>query len=104
MTRRAHLVGASGSGAATLGRALAARLDVPHFDTDTYSRSEHRWACPGTKLEARRSVTGYRLTSIRLGGLPRRALVAIALDQTKLEGHDERNAVERAKDRTDGAG
>ena len=33
---RVHLVGASGSGTTTLGRALAARRGVPHFDTDDY--------------------------------------------------------------------
>ena len=31
-----HLFGASGSGTTTLGRALAAALDVPHLDTDDY--------------------------------------------------------------------
>jgi adenylate kinase family enzyme len=36
MTKRIHLVGASGSGTTTLGRVLAERLGVPHFDTDTY--------------------------------------------------------------------
>jgi len=34
--RRIHLVGASGSGTTTLGRALATRLDCPHLDTDDY--------------------------------------------------------------------
>jgi hypothetical protein len=34
--RRLHLVGASGSGTTTLGRALARHLDCPHFDTDDY--------------------------------------------------------------------
>lgn len=34
--RRIHLVGASGSGTTTLGRALAQHLGAPHFDTDTY--------------------------------------------------------------------
>jgi adenylate kinase family enzyme len=34
--KRIHLVGASGSGTTTLGRALAQRLGVPHFDTDHY--------------------------------------------------------------------
>ena len=33
---RVHLVGASGSGTTTLGRALAARRGIPHFDTDDY--------------------------------------------------------------------
>jgi adenylate kinase family enzyme len=33
---RIHLVGASGSGTTTLGRALAARLGCPHHDTDAY--------------------------------------------------------------------
>jgi len=31
-----HIVGASGSGTTTLGRALAARLDVAHLDTDDF--------------------------------------------------------------------
>ena len=35
-TRRIHLMGASGSGVTTLGRALAARLALPHHDTDDY--------------------------------------------------------------------
>jgi adenylate kinase family enzyme len=34
--RRIHLVGASGSGTTTLGRALAQHLGVPHFDADDY--------------------------------------------------------------------
>ncbi len=33
---RIHLVGASGSGVTTLGRALANALAVPHHDTDDY--------------------------------------------------------------------
>lgn len=33
---RVHIVGASGSGTTTLGRALATRLGTPHFDTDDY--------------------------------------------------------------------
>ena len=33
---RVHLVGASGSGTTTLGRALARHLAAPHFDTDDY--------------------------------------------------------------------
>ncbi len=36
MIRRIHILGASGSGTTTLGRALAERLDCPHFDTDGY--------------------------------------------------------------------
>lgn len=35
-TRRIHVVGASGSGATTLGRALADALALPHHDTDDY--------------------------------------------------------------------
>lgn len=34
--KRIHIFGASGSGTTTLGRALAARLGIPHFDTDDY--------------------------------------------------------------------
>ena len=33
---RVHVVGASGSGTTTLGRALAVRLGCPFFDTDDY--------------------------------------------------------------------
>jgi adenylate kinase family enzyme len=33
---RIHIVGASGSGATTLGGALAAALAIPHHDTDDY--------------------------------------------------------------------
>jgi adenylate kinase family enzyme len=36
MVTRIHLLGASGSGTTTLGRALAARLQCSHFDTDDY--------------------------------------------------------------------
>jgi adenylate kinase family enzyme len=36
MRHRMHILGASGSGTTTLGRALAARLQCPHFDTDAY--------------------------------------------------------------------
>jgi adenylate kinase family enzyme len=33
---RVHVVGASGAGTTTLGRALAARLDAAHLDTDDF--------------------------------------------------------------------
>lgn len=36
MIHRIHILGASGSGTTTLGRALADHLQTPHFDTDTY--------------------------------------------------------------------
>ena len=36
MATRLHLLGASGSGTTTLGRALARRLGCPHLDTDDY--------------------------------------------------------------------
>lgn len=36
MSKRIHILGASGSGTTTLGRALAKRLDSPHFDTDDF--------------------------------------------------------------------
>ena len=36
MIRRIHILGASGSGTTTLGRALAAHLQCPHVDTDDY--------------------------------------------------------------------
>jgi len=35
-TRRIHILGASGSGVTTLGRALADALALPHHDTDDY--------------------------------------------------------------------
>ena len=35
-TRRIHIVGASGAGVTTLGRALADALAIPHHDTDDY--------------------------------------------------------------------
>jgi adenylate kinase family enzyme len=36
MIHRIHILGASGSGTTTLGRALAERLQCPHLDTDDY--------------------------------------------------------------------
>jgi len=36
MIHRIHILGASGSGTTTLGRALAERLQGPHFDLDDY--------------------------------------------------------------------
>jgi adenylate kinase family enzyme len=36
MIHRIHILGASGSGTTTLGRALAERLHYAHFDTDDY--------------------------------------------------------------------
>jgi len=36
MIHRIHILGASGSGTTTLGRALAERLQCPHFDIDDY--------------------------------------------------------------------
>jgi len=36
MIQRIHILGASGSGTTTLGRALAERLQYPHFETDDY--------------------------------------------------------------------
>jgi adenylate kinase family enzyme len=36
MVQRIHILGASGSGTTTLGRALAERLQCPHFETDDY--------------------------------------------------------------------
>jgi uridine kinase len=36
LPNRIHITGASGAGCTTLGRALAARLDVPFLDTDDY--------------------------------------------------------------------
>src|SRR4029453_11100594 len=36
MLQRIHILGASGSGTTTLGRAFAERLQCPHVDTDDY--------------------------------------------------------------------
>jgi adenylate kinase family enzyme len=36
MANRIHILGASGSGTTTLGRAFSEHLQCPHFDTDTY--------------------------------------------------------------------
>ena len=36
MIHRIHILGATGSGTTTLGRALAERLPCPHFETDGY--------------------------------------------------------------------
>jgi adenylate kinase family enzyme len=36
MTQRIHILGASGAGTTTLGRALVEHLTCPHFDTDAY--------------------------------------------------------------------
>ena len=36
MVTRIHILGASGSGTTALGRAVAKRLQCPHFDTDDY--------------------------------------------------------------------
>jgi len=36
MPHRIHILGASGSGTTTLGKALAEQLACPHFDTDGY--------------------------------------------------------------------
>ena len=36
MIHRIHILGACGSGTTTLGRALAERLQCPHFETDAY--------------------------------------------------------------------
>lgn len=36
MANHIHILGASGSGTTTLGRALTEHLNYTHFDTDTY--------------------------------------------------------------------
>jgi adenylate kinase family enzyme len=36
MAFRAHILGASGSGTTTLGKAVSAHLRIPHLDTDDY--------------------------------------------------------------------
>jgi adenylate kinase family enzyme len=51
-TCRIHIMGASGSGTTTLGRALADRLAVPHHDTDDYF-----WLPTNPPFRERREVT-----------------------------------------------
>jgi len=61
MIQRIHILGASGSGTTTLGRALAERLQCPHFDTDDYFWLRNK----GTPevvayLEAENAYTAHR--------------------------------------------
>ncbi len=49
--RRIHITGASGTGTTTLGAALAARLDVPHLDTDDFY-----WHPSSPPFQAKRPV------------------------------------------------
>lgn len=51
MNRHIHILGASGSGTSTLGRALAETLSVAHFDTDDFF-----WLPTDPKFEVVRSV------------------------------------------------
>jgi cytidylate kinase len=55
MIRRIHILGASGSGTITLGRALAARLQYPHFDGSVRCR---------VLFSALRGSTAARSTSL----------------------------------------
>lgn len=57
--RRIHILGASGAGTSTLGRALADRLGLQHFDTDDFF-----WLPSDPPFQVRRP-TGGRLS--RLG-------------------------------------
>lgn len=62
---RIHLMGASGSGVTTLGRALAHRLALPHHDTDDYF-----WLPTAPPYQATRLVAD-RLRLMREMFLPR---------------------------------
>lgn len=50
--QRIHILGASGSGTTTLGRALAERLHYIHFDTDAYF-----WLPTNPPFAAKRETT-----------------------------------------------
>src|SRR5260221_4138894 len=56
---RIHITGASGAGTSTLGRALAARLNTVHLDTDDFY-----WLPVEPKFSAKRQVT-ERLALLR---------------------------------------
>jgi adenylate kinase family enzyme len=64
-THRIHVVGASDSGATTLGRALADALALPHHDTDDYF-----WL-PTTPPYREQRLTADRLRLMREMFLPR---------------------------------
>lgn len=53
MAYKIHLFGASGSGTSTLGRALAERLGIAHFDSDSFywHRSENPFSSRRTRDE-----------------------------------------------------
>jgi len=57
--RRIGITGAPGCGVTTLGRALAARLDAVHIDTD-----DHHWVATDPPYQQKRDVPD-RLRSIR---------------------------------------
>src|SRR5262249_821804 len=65
MIRRIHILGASGSGTTTLGRALAARLQCAHFDTDDYfwlptnPPFTHQRACTGRQQLLMDALTAH---------------------------------------------
>ncbi|NWE69611.1 AAA family ATPase [Pseudomonas gingeri] len=65
MAYRIHLFGASGSGTTTLGRALAERLGIAHFDSDNFywQPSEQPFSCKRPRDERirllREQLTGH---------------------------------------------
>jgi adenylate kinase family enzyme len=65
-SRRIHLMGASGSGVTTLGRALAGRFALPHHDSDDYF-----WLPTAPPYQTTRPAT-ERLRLMREMFLPRR--------------------------------
>ncbi|MEO8530978.1 MAG: hypothetical protein ABI459_07130 [Deltaproteobacteria bacterium] len=66
---RVHILGASGAGTTTLGRALAAQWAVPHHDTDDYF-----WEPTEQPYTVKRDPA-ERLTLMRQMFVPRRAWV-----------------------------
>ena len=66
---RLHIFGASGTGASTLGRAMADAWSVPFHDTDDYF-----WAPTEPPYQSRRTE-GARLALMRQMFLPRRAWI-----------------------------
>ena len=58
MSIRLHILGASGSGTSTLGRAIAHELGIVHFDTDDFY-----WAPSEVPFTAKRDI-GDRLSML----------------------------------------
>jgi adenylate kinase family enzyme len=72
--RRLYVTGAAGTGTTSLGRALAARLDLPHIDTD-----DHFWLESDPPFTARRAPAARRASLAAALG-PRGWVVSGACD------------------------